>query len=63
VTRLNIGVVGAGYIAQAFHIPNYVNHPGVNMAGVADVDRAKLDEVGKKYGVKKLFTDYRELLN
>ena len=61
MSRINIGVVGAGFIANDAHIPNYIDHPKVNLIGVADKDKNKLTEVKKRFGLKSLYTDYHDL--
>lgn len=60
--QIRVGVVGAGHIAQQSHIPAYLTNPNVKIAGIADPDEAKLEEVKKKFGVEKAFSDYAELL-
>ncbi|MCK5343967.1 MAG: Gfo/Idh/MocA family oxidoreductase [Candidatus Heimdallarchaeota archaeon] len=60
--KIKIGVIGAGFIAQEAHIPNYLNNPSVELVGVSDLDKGVLREVRSKFGVKNLFTDYNQLL-
>lgn len=59
--EIRVGIIGAGYIAQQNHIPAYLTNPRVKIAGIADPDEAKLEEVKKRFGVQKLFPDYAQL--
>lgn len=60
---LRVGVIGCGGIAQMMHLPTLAERPDLfAIAGLADVDRATLDAVGRRYGVGVLAADYRELL-
>ena len=59
--EVKVGIVGAGFIAQQSHIPVYLNNPRSKIIGVADPDRRKLDEVKKRFGIRNVFTDYKEL--
>ncbi len=66
-------VIGCGRIGCAFdddpkrteistHAGAYVKTPGVELIAIADLDRAKLDRYGDKFGVSARYQDHRELL-
>ncbi|GMW00704.1 MAG: dehydrogenase [Candidatus Hydrogenedentota bacterium] len=56
------GVIAAGAIAQACHIPGYAKDSRSNFAAFADPAKARHTEVLKRYPRAKGYTDYREML-
>lgn len=59
---VNIGVIGAGGIAQGAHLPAYQNCPNANIVAIADVNEDALKKAAEKFGIPNTFTDYREML-
>lgn len=61
--RLRTGVIGCGAIAQMMHLP-YLRELGdrFQIAALCDVDPVALAEVGRQYGVARLFAEAHELL-
>ena len=62
--RLRAGVIGVGAIAQIMHLP-YLREldDRFQIAALCDVDPVVLAEVGRQYGVDRLFASADELLN
>lgn len=60
MSELRIGVIGVGYLGQ-FHAEKYYRMDNVRLAGVADIDPARAEDVAAKYD-SRAFTDYRDLL-
>ena len=58
--KMPVGVVGVGY-AGGHHAEKYAASEKAALIGVADIDRARAEEVGKRLRVSST-TDYRELL-
>ncbi len=60
--KVNIGVVGLGWVAQVVHLPILKRLPEAEVVAVCDrlKDRARL--VGEKFGIKQIYTDFKELL-
>lgn len=61
--RLRTGVIGVGAIAQMMHLP-YLREldDRFEIAALCDVDPVALEEVGRQYGVTRLFTAAADLL-
>jgi predicted dehydrogenase len=59
---VNIGIIGCGGIAQGAHMPGYSKLPKAKMVACCDVDAKKAKEAAGKFGIGKVFTDYRELV-
>jgi predicted dehydrogenase len=63
IAPLRVGVIGCGGIAQMHHLPTLAERADMfRIAALADVSRASLEAVGRRYGVEALATDYRDLL-
>ena len=47
-----IGIIGCGKIAQVRHIPEYLEHPQAELAGLFDLNQARAQELGDRLNVK-----------
>jgi predicted dehydrogenase len=61
--RVRVGVIGLGWIAQVAHIPVLQKLPEADLAAVCDRDRGKARLVAEKFGLKKVYTDLRQMLD
>ena len=63
MTKLRMGIIGTGGIARDRHIPAYqqIAHM-VTLEAVCDVNIDTAKAVAEKFDIKKVFTDYKELL-
>ncbi|RKN70145.1 Gfo/Idh/MocA family protein [Paenibacillus ginsengarvi] len=62
MTKLRIGIVGGGGIAQAAHINNYKKHVDrVELVAIADVNETTLRRNVEAHGFAHSFSDYREM--
>jgi len=61
MNRLKVGIIGCGWAAQHFHIPNYQKHSKADIVALCDSDQQLLSQVSQAYRVPSTFTDYREL--
>jgi predicted dehydrogenase len=57
---LNVGIVGLEFGAE--FIPIYQRHPDARMYAICQRTRARLDEVGDRFGVQRRYSDYAEML-
>src|SRR5690349_20566352 len=65
MTRLSVGVIGCGAIAQIQHLPHLRElRDDFTIGGLCDLSPKLVDFVGEMYGVpaERRFTDYRELV-
>ncbi len=58
---IRVGVIGTGYIGPV-HIEALKRVDGVEVAGVTDANRALAEKTAAKYGIPKVYGDYREML-
>ncbi|MDY6794609.1 MAG: bi-domain-containing oxidoreductase [Actinomycetota bacterium] len=61
--RINVGVIGAGTLAQAHHLPNLVKSPHFSVGAVCDKVAVTAAGVARKYGAGYCSTDYRDILD
>jgi len=60
--QLNIGIIGAGRIGKV-HIQSITyNVPTAKVLGITDVFKNGLQELADKYGIEKVYADYKEML-
>jgi len=61
--RLRVGVIGTGLVAQIMHLP-YLSelHDDFELAALCDSSPTVLDHCGRRFGVERLFTDWRRPL-
>jgi predicted dehydrogenase len=58
--KIRVAIVGLGFGAE--FIPIYQAHPDAEMYAICQRTKAKLDEVGNRFGIKTRYTSYEELL-
>lgn len=54
-----MGIIGLG-VGEA-HLRSYQAIDGVEVRAICDIDRARLDEIGDRYGVSRRFLDFRDI--
>lgn len=61
--KLKIGIIGAGGIAKAAHLPGYASIPELcEIAVICDLRQEAADALAKEFGIPKVVTDYREII-
>lgn len=60
--QLNIGIIGAGRIGKVHMQSITYNVPTAKVLGITDVFKDGLQELADKYGIKKVYADYKEML-
>jgi predicted dehydrogenase len=58
--KVRVAVVGLGFGAE--FIPIYQAHPNAEMAAICRRNQKGLDECGDRFGIRKRYTSYEELL-
>jgi predicted dehydrogenase len=59
---LNVGIIGAGGIAQKMHLPELTRLDGVRVTMLSGRKEHRLRSLGERFGVPRSTHDYRELL-
>lgn len=57
-----IAVIGAGWWSTQFHLPSLLSYSPADVVAVVDKDPSKLDAVKQHFGIDRLYTDHREML-
>ncbi|MDO8682101.1 MAG: Gfo/Idh/MocA family oxidoreductase [Armatimonadota bacterium] len=60
--KLKIGFIGTGSICQGNHLPHYAAMTDVEIYAICDILPDVAKTVAEKYNVKRVFTDYNEML-
>lgn len=60
--KVQVGVVGVGWVAQVIHLPILVKLPDVEVVAICDVDKPKARFVAEKFGVRRYYNDLDEML-
>jgi predicted dehydrogenase len=58
--KVRVAIVGLGFGAEFISI--YQNHPDVEMYAICRRNKAELDKVGDKFGIKTRYAEYADLL-
>lgn len=59
--RVRVGIIGAGGIANAVHMPSLNEIPECEVVAICDLIEEKAKKLADKYGVKKTYTSYNEM--
>lgn len=60
--KTGFGVIGAGIWGQ-IHTDVYSNYPGAELTAVCDLNAERAESIAKKYGAKRWYTNYKEMIN
>ena len=60
---LNIGIIGAGGVARAAHMPSYAGNSKVQVMAVADPDILAAKSLAEEYSIPMVVEDYHEMLD
>ncbi|MEI2401099.1 Gfo/Idh/MocA family protein, partial [Paenibacillus phytohabitans] len=61
MSKLRIGIIGAGGIAQGRHIPAFQQLTDVTITAICDVNEETAKRVAEKYQISSVFTQYQEM--
>ena len=61
MSKLRVGLIGVGRIADLHHL-GYKDNPKADLYAVADVNESLLQRRVREWGVEKAYTDYHQLL-
>jgi len=61
--KVRVALIGAGGMANAMHYPSLSEMKDVEMAAICDLVRPKARQTAKRFGIPKVYTDYRKMLD
>jgi len=59
---VRVGFVGCGSLASRMHYPSLAALPEAELVAICDLDPAKLQSIGDRYGVSARYRDHRAML-
>ena len=59
--KIRVALVGVGIIGES-HIQTYRNIPEAEIVAICDIDEARLNEIGDRYGIARRFTHIGRML-
>ncbi|MFL7811791.1 MAG: Gfo/Idh/MocA family protein, partial [Anaerolineae bacterium] len=62
MSKIRIGYVGCGYMAQKVHIPNLSTIPECELVALAEVRQELGRKVQARYGIPRLYPDHEAML-
>ena len=54
--KIKVAIIGVGNIAES-HIQGYLKNPDVELYAFCDIREERLQQMGEKYGITRLYTD------
>lgn len=61
-SRIGVGVIGCGTIADSAHLPSYFRLPESRLVAVADINKDRARKMAGKYQAEAWYEDYHDLL-
>jgi predicted dehydrogenase len=58
-----IAIIGAGWWSTQAHLPSLTQYAAAEVVGIADLNPDRLRAAGHTYGVDRLYSDYRQMLD
>ena len=59
--RVRVSVIGAGNVSGTF-LYTLTHNPMAEVVSVVDIDKSKAEKQAQEFGVKKTYTDYKDVL-
>lgn len=61
MSKVRVAVIGAGSISE-MHLKSYQNNPDAELYAICDLNEVRAKAKAEKYGITRIYTDYKELL-
>ena len=61
MTKIRLGYVGAGFMAQKVHLPNFASIPDCELAALAEVRGDLREKVANRFGIAKRYASHHEM--
>jgi len=60
--KVRLGYVGAGFVAQAVHLPNFTALPDCEVTALAELRPQLAQKVAQRFGIPRMYSTHSELL-
>lgn len=62
MSKVRVGVVGAGKIAEVGHLPHYQKHPEVELVAIVDQNEERAEEMKEKFHLHRAYSSLSEMV-
>jgi predicted dehydrogenase len=59
---VRVGIIGIGFWAPFMYLARFASHSGASVVALSSRNRERAQEVADRFGVPKVYTDYREMI-
>lgn len=60
--KVRVGVIGTSWFTTTFHLPALASHPQAEVTAICGLNRARAEDVARKFAIPRVLNDYRELI-
>src|SRR5919202_970105 len=60
--KLRVGMIGTSGWADGRLLPNLSSHPCADVAAICGRSRERAESLAKKYGIARVYSDYRQMI-
>jgi predicted dehydrogenase len=60
--QVRVGLVGTSWWADLMFLPSLKSHPKAEVVAICGRNRSRAQELAQKYGIRRVFTDYQEMI-
>ncbi len=62
MTKVRVGIIGAGKIAERLHCPQYSGLKNVEIVAICDIVKKKAERLAEMFKIGRVYTDYKKML-
>ena len=62
MTKINVGLIGLGRVSQLAYLKNLIGIKSIKSISICDKNLNLLNQVSKKYNIKKTYLDFQKML-
>ena len=61
--KVNVGMIGAGGLANAMHYPSLAEFDDAEIVAICDLDEGRLRSTAEKYEIERTYKDYKKMVS
>jgi len=62
MSKVRVGIIGAGKIAERLHCPQYSELKNVEIVAICDIIQEKADRLSEMFKIGKVYNDYKKMI-
>ena len=63
MSKIKIGFIGGGFVAQQCHLPTFSDHPSFEIVALADPYADLRQKLARKYSIPTTYSNHKDLLS